>query len=120
MLCEAIGIYPQNLSKYLRKESLDSNLLEKFCMYLNIDPASFFDFRPYQKEQGVNVGTIHQDVTGLGDAKVTIGSGEVELMRQLMEEKDKRIALLEKSNRLLETLLENQKARTEGTKSGDE
>lgn len=110
-LCEFIGIAPPNLSKLLKKESLDSSVLEKMCQYLNLDPADFFDYRPEYTRSGLNVGSISQDVK-IGDAKVAIGSGEIELLRKLLEEKDQRIKSLERTIELLGDMMQYRKSAT--------
>lgn len=95
-LSEFIGTSPQNLSKILRKDSMDATVLEKFCQYLNLDPADFFDFRPEYVRSGQSVRDIDQQVI-LGTAAVNISANEIELMERLLREKDARIAALEKT-----------------------
>lgn len=95
-LSEFIGTSPQNLSKILRKDNIDVATLEKFCQYLDLDPADFFDFRPEYVRPGHNVGDIDQQVI-LGSAAVNISANEIELMERLISEKDARIANLEKT-----------------------
>lgn len=94
--CEFIGMTPQNLTKMLRKSSLDAELLENCCRYLGLDPASFFDFRP-SSEGGVSVGSIEQNV-GVGDAQVNFRDG---MFEKLLAEKDARIESLERTVGLL-------------------
>lgn len=103
-ISEFVGIYPQNLSKYLRKESLDAGLLEKFCQYLNLDPANFFDYRPDGALASVSVGGVSQNV-GIGAAQVNISAMKEEMLLRLLEEKDKRIKLLEEHTELLKNEL---------------
>lgn len=95
-LSEFIGTSPQNLSKILRKDSMDAATLEKFCQYLDLDPADFFDFRPEYKKSGQSVRDIDQQVI-VGTAAVNISANEIELMERLLKEKDARIAALEKT-----------------------
>ncbi|MDE6791792.1 MAG: helix-turn-helix domain-containing protein [Muribaculaceae bacterium] len=95
-LAEYLGIHPNNLSKYLHRSSFDVELLEKFCEYLNLDPAIFFTFRPNGVHSTMSVGSIHQDVV-IGAAQVNLSAREAELMKLLIEEKDKRISNLEEN-----------------------
>lgn len=99
-ISEYVGIYPQNLSKYLRKNSIDAEMLEKFCHFLNLDPAFFFDYRPEGSIPAVSVGEVNQSV-GIGAAHVNISAMKEEMMQHLLEEKDKRIKLLEENNDML-------------------
>ena len=104
-ISEYVGISAQNLSKVLRKDSLDADLLEKFCEYLDLDPADFFDFRPAYAGGKTNIGKIDQDVI-LGDATVNFHDAEVALMNKLIDEKDARIASLESTVELLRSIIE--------------
>ena len=98
-----IGFSAQNLSRVLKKESMDSAMLEKFCEYLRLDPADFFDYRPEYLGSGVKVGDIRQRV-GIGDASVSIGRDEA--LQQLLAEKDARIRALELALNVYERLNE--------------
>ena len=95
-LSEFIGTSPQNLSKLLRKDSLDVATLERFCQYLDLDPADFFDFRPEYTKRNVGIVDVDQQKF-LGSAAVNISNSEMELMKRLLDEKDARIASLERT-----------------------
>lgn len=95
-LSEFIGTSPQNLSKILRKDNMDAATLEKFCQYLDLDPADFFDFRPEYVKSGQTIRDIDQQVM-VGMAAVNISASEVDLMERLLKEKDARISNLEKT-----------------------
>lgn len=95
-LSEFIGTSPQNLSKMLRKDSLDVATLERFCLYLDLDPADFFDFRPEYTKRNVGIVDVDQQKF-LGSTAVNISNSEMELMKRLLDEKDARIASLERT-----------------------
>lgn len=99
-LSEFIGTSPQNLSKLLRKDSLDVATLERFCQYLDLDPADFFDFRPEYTKRNVGIVDVDQQ-TFLGSTAVNISNSEMELMKRLLDEKDARIASLERTINIL-------------------
>lgn len=101
-----VGINPQNLTKVLRKDSLDASMLEKFCQYLDLDPADFFDYRPGYLGSSTHVGTIAQSGV-IGSANVNFRDAEIELRNKLIEEKDARISTLETTVTLLKNVIEN-------------
>ncbi len=89
-VAEYIGVTPQYMNRLLSKSSLDSDMLEKFCEYLDLDPADFFDFRGSGNESLLNVGDIDQHVV-FGSAAVNFSVSERNLMERLLAEKDARI-----------------------------
>lgn len=96
LISEYAGMSPQNLSKVLKKKSIEAELLEKFCQYLGLDPMSFFDYRP---EYCISV----QDIPNTGEPAQYDSSTnrEVELLERLLEEKDARISDLERTIQIL-------------------
>ncbi len=121
-ISEFIGISPQNLSKLLRKANLETNILERACQFLNLDPADFFDYRP-EYAASTRVGDIDQHHFE-GTASVALGVPSPDLYERLLEskdtlleskdkllaEKDKRIELLEATVQMLKSQLTDKKA----------
>lgn len=102
-LAEFLGIRPQNIKSLLLSESIDSFRLERICEYLNLDPADFFDVRPYGEHKSI-LRDINQSQL-FGSSSVTLSSNDAELMKQLLDEKEKRIENLEETVKLLKSLL---------------
>lgn len=102
--CEYIEMTPQNLTKLLRKTSLDARLLERCCEFLKLNPADFFDYSPESGDGSVLVGSIDQSVM-IGEAKVCLKDTDGTLISQLIAEKDARIAHLEQAMLTLLTKL---------------
>lgn len=102
--CEFLQMTPQNLSKILRKPSIDAELLENCCRYLELNPADFFDFRLGEQSGGTKIGSIDQRVL-VGDASVNFRDAEQMLMDKLIAEKDARIQTLQSTVDLLQNML---------------
>ena len=94
-VAEKIGITPTYLSILLNKESFDCALLDKICRVISLSPAYFFD--DYSNGNSgnvvgdVNASSIH------GNTNVSISQGEVEMLKKLIEEKERTIKILMKA-----------------------
>lgn len=81
-----------NLATIKYKPSIDCQLLEDLCKVIGISPAYFFD--DYQKNN--HIGDVNTNV-GIGSATVNISQGEIEMLRKMLEEKERTIQILIKS-----------------------
>ena len=86
------------VTKLLKKSSIDSKLLEEICMYLQIDPMVFYDYRPL--DQNVVNPDIKQNV-GIGHAEITVS--DPRLIDKLLATYDARIEGYEAQIKSLES-----------------
>lgn len=98
-LATFLNISPQNFSKLLHKQSIDSAILEKICEYLNMDPMIFFDFRP--NGHGSLVGEVTQNNT-LSTGQINLDTHNTAMFERLIEEKQARIEALQSNIASLE------------------
>lgn len=120
--CEYLQMSPQNLSKILRKQSIDAELLENCCRYLQLNPADFFDFRLGESAGSSKIGSIDQKVF-VGEASVNLHDAEQILIDKLIAEKDARITSLQSTVNLLSEIIRNQQSTNpsqENTKNNPE
>ncbi|MBD5355724.1 MAG: helix-turn-helix transcriptional regulator [Bacteroides sp.] len=107
-LCAYLNISPQYMTKLLKKDSLDAEMLERICQYLEIDPADFFDYRPNDNNKPMSISSVDQKVWA-SDTHVnmhgTSSISSIELLNLLIKEKDARIAGLEEINCLLRDII---------------
>ncbi|MBQ7941118.1 MAG: helix-turn-helix transcriptional regulator [Muribaculaceae bacterium] len=78
-IAKQIGITPVYFSAIMRKDSIDAELLERICKAISVSPAYFFD--DYTENKNV-----------IGD--VSISQGEVDLLKSMLEEKERTIKIL--------------------------
>ena len=81
-----------NLASIKYKSSIDCQLLEDLCKVIGINPAYFFD--DYQSNN--HIGNVNTNV-GIGSATVNISQGEIEMLRKMLDEKERTIQILIKS-----------------------
>lgn len=105
-LAKQMGILPQNLLNVLKKPYMYSHHLEGACRALNLDPMMFFDYRPEDTNSGL-IGKIEQ-TTILGSASVDVHTAPADLLMALIKEKDERIAALENSLQVIQSLIKQQ------------
>lgn len=112
-VAKGLNMTPVNLSKILRKESIDSALLERFAKYFNV-PISYF-FEDQKGASAVNMGEGNMALAGSGNnffgesgQPSNTNSKNIELeqkvqhLTELLKQKD--IIIAEKE-RLINTLL---------------
>ena len=83
------GINPSYFSQMMLKPSMDAALLEKICREVNISPGYFFDDWNSEKYRFDEIQNTDESNKELNDAQSTI-----ELMKQLLEEKERVIKIL--------------------------
>lgn len=93
MIASQVGITPTYLSAIFNKESIDCKLLESICKVIGLSPSALFDDLP---NHILTVGDVSAS-TGIGTASVHISQGEVDGMKQLLDEKERTIQILMKS-----------------------
>lgn len=89
-LAEQIGITPVYFSAIMKKDSIDAELLEKICKAIGVSPAYFFDDYPSSKNV---IGDVSNTAI-LGNASINISQGEVELLKSMLEDKERTIRIL--------------------------
>lgn len=92
--CKAIGISTGYYSVLIQKPSIQCDLLEKICQALDISPAIYFDD---YNEPTNRIGDVNNTAI-MGNAQVTITQGEVERLRELLNEKERTIQILLRAN----------------------
>lgn len=95
-VAKELGMSAVNLSKILKKESIDSNLLDKFAKILNISVTYFFQEKESDEvnEQVAHYGKGNELVKskgGIGGAMDAF-SKNIEVFEQWVAEKDKLLA----------------------------
>lgn len=88
--CKAINISPGYYSVMTQKPSIQCELLERICRVLGVSPATFFDDCPTATNQ---IGDVNNTAI-MGTANITITQGEVERLRELLNEKERTIQIL--------------------------
>lgn len=92
-VAKAAGITHNYLSTIFRTESIDAALLEKLCVATGLSPMSFFDFPG--DAQANSVKDIHQSaMLGTNSLQIQQGGSDIELYKQLLEEKERMIQVL--------------------------
>lgn len=81
-----------NLASIKHKSSIDCQLLEDLCKVIGVNPAYFFD----DNQKNNHIGDVNTNI-GIGSATVNISQGEVEMLRQMLAEKERTIQILIKS-----------------------
>ncbi|MBR6746489.1 MAG: helix-turn-helix transcriptional regulator [Muribaculaceae bacterium] len=89
-VAERVGITPVYLSAIMRKESIDAELLERICKAIGVSPAIFFDD---YKGIGNQIGDVNATAV-MGVASVNISQGEIDLLKSMLEEKERTIKIL--------------------------
>lgn len=89
-IADKVGITPVYFSAIMRKDSIDAELLEKICKAIGITPAYFFD--DFSDSKNV-IGDVSNTAIG-SIASVNISQGEVELLKSMLEEKERTIKIL--------------------------
>lgn len=89
-LAEQIGITPVYFSSIMRKDSIDAELLERICKVVGVSPAYFFD--DYTETKNI-IGDVNNTAI-MGVASVSISQGEVDLLKSMLEEKERTIKIL--------------------------
>ena len=92
-IAEHVGITPVYFSAIMRKESIDAELLEKICKAIGVSPAYFFD--DYVENKSV-IGDAN-NMAIMDAASVCISQGEVDLLKSMLEEKERTIKILMQS-----------------------
>lgn len=88
-VAKEVGITPTYLSAIVRKKSIDCELLDKICKAIGISASYFFD----DSAAGNYVSDINA-TTVIGDTNITITQGEVEMLKELLAEKERTIKIL--------------------------
>jgi len=99
-----IGITPTYLSQILKKESIDAELLEKFTKALNV-PISFWFDEKADIPKITQTGNGNKSQVGNGNVIIESQANEIEHLRALIEEKDRRLSDKEKLIKILEKQL---------------
>jgi transcriptional regulator with XRE-family HTH domain len=89
-LAERIGITPVYFSSIMKKDSIDAELLERICKVVGVSPAYFFD--DYRGDSN-HIGDVNATAV-MGIASVNISQGEVDLLKSMLEEKERTIKIL--------------------------
>jgi len=89
-IAERVGITPVYFSSIMHKSSIDAELLEKICKAMGISPSYFFDD---YKENINHIGDVNATAV-MGTASVNISQGEVDLLKSMLEEKERTIKIL--------------------------
>lgn len=89
-IAEQVGITPVYFSAIMRKESIDAELLERICRAIGVSPAYFFDD---YKENNNHIGDVNATAV-MGSASVNISQGEIDLLKSMLEEKERTIKIL--------------------------
>lgn len=89
IVAENCGMTYANLANIKKKSTIDCQLLETICKAIDVSPSYFFD--DYQENN--KVGDVNTNV-GIGSATVNISQGEVQMLRQMLEEKERTIQIL--------------------------
>lgn len=84
------GMSEQNLYKVFKKDSIQSDVLERICRKIGIPVTHFFDPGVTQTPQGNSHNVTHQKG---GTINQTISIGEKECLQQLLAAKEKIIEL---------------------------
>lgn len=81
-----------NLANIKRKPSIDCQLLENLCKIIGVSPAYFFDDNQQNfQAKGININT------DIDYANVNISHGEIEMLHQMLAEKERTIQILMQS-----------------------
>lgn len=89
-VAEQVGITPVYFSAIMRKDSIDAELLERICKVIGVSPAYFFD--DYAEDK--NIISDVNNPTIMGGGAVSISQGEVDLLKSMLEEKERTIKIL--------------------------
>ncbi|WP_418894192.1 helix-turn-helix domain-containing protein [Limibacterium fermenti] len=99
-----LGISESSVFKYYNKNSFDSDLLEKFCSELHVPITYFFD----EEEKTGNTTKVkgdHNNVASGINSQVTILENDIQAketeithLKQIINEKERLIQVLMKSN----------------------
>ena len=89
-IADKVGITPVYFSAIMRKDSIDAELLERICKAIGITPAYFFD--DFNDSKNIT-GDVSNTAIG-GIASVNISQGEVDLLKSMLEEKERTIKIL--------------------------
>lgn len=94
-VAEKLGITPTYLSRLLKSDSMDCQMLENICTIIGVSPSLFFD----GGDTTISVGGANaSSILGNANAQVNITQGEAQALRELLAEKERTIQiLLEKS-----------------------
>ena len=87
-IAKEVGITPTYLSSIVRKNSIDCELLDKICKAIGISASYFFDDVPGNHVSDISATTF------FGNANVHITQGEVEMLKELLAEKERTIKIL--------------------------
>lgn len=89
IVAEKCGMTYANLANIKRKSTIDCQLLETICKAIDVSPSYFFD----DYKENNKIGDVNTNV-GIGSATVNISQGEVQMLRQMLEEKERTIQIL--------------------------
>lgn len=90
-VAEQTGITPVYFSAIMRKDSIDAELLERICKAICISPAYFFD--DYHNGKNI-IGDVNNSAIIGGIPSANITQGEVDLLKSMLEEKERTIRIL--------------------------
>lgn len=89
-IAEQLGITPTYLSRLLKSDSWDCQMLENVCKIINVHPSMFFD-----DNSCINIGGASaSSILGTANAQVNITRGEANALRELLAEKERTIQIL--------------------------
>lgn len=89
-VAEQIGITPVYFSAIMKKRTIHADMLERICKAIGISPAYFFD--DYVEIKNV-IGDVNNTAI-MGVASVNISQGEVDMLKAMIEEKERTIRIL--------------------------
>lgn len=92
-IAERVGITPVYFSAIMRKGSIDAELLEKICNAIGVSPAYFFD--DYVENESIVCDG--NNAVGMRAVSAAISQREIELLKLMLEEKERTIKILMQS-----------------------
>lgn len=88
-IAEKCNMTYANLCYIKKKSTIDCQLLETICKAIDVSPSYFFD----DYKENNKIGDVNTNI-GIGSATVNISQGEVQMLRQMLEEKERTIQIL--------------------------